>query len=231
MGSLYAVALGNAFGRLDPQAGAFVQLGTLAGIQNGTTGAVGDLARLPGGTLYGIQGNEDLVTIDPVAVASTLVGNVGSLNLFAIKFRSDGVLFGASLTDLYTINPKTAQTTHVGSFGISTAAFGYFDLAIDANGNVFLQVSYPNSTTGGTLYSVNSSTGAATQIGSIGFLVAATEFVSGTLYGFTACPTIPCPTGTASQVLTINPATGAGTVLVGETPQGVEISAAAPAGP
>jgi hypothetical protein len=48
--------------------------------------------------------------------------------------------------------------------------------------------------------------------------VLSAEFARGTLYGFT----------TSSQVITIDTATGVGTVLSNETPQGVKVFAAAP---
>jgi hypothetical protein len=48
---------------------------------------------------------------------SGTVGNTGlpTDNGLAIKFRHDGVLFGATFTDLYTIDPSTAQATLVGA--------------------------------------------------------------------------------------------------------------------
>jgi hypothetical protein len=213
------------FGMLDPKSGAFLRIGT--GSQPGPR--VGDLARSSGGTLYGIGSDWTLVTIDPIAGTSTMVGDTGGGNrIVAIKFRKDGVLFGASFTDLYTIDPVTAQATLVGPFGVSLGSGGIFvNLAIDASGNVFLEISYVSSAVSpgtGTLYAVNSSLGVATEIGPIGFVVAATEFAQGALYGFTGCSSPPCP---GSQVITIDTTTGAGTALATETPPGIEVFAGA----
>jgi hypothetical protein len=208
-GIFYAIDNNNQFGTLDPRTGVFAQTGILTGIIGGLSGSI---SRLPGGPLYGEQSNQDLVIIDPVSVTSTIVGNTGN-GIYGIRFRQDGVLFATSISDLYTINRTTAVATHIGSLG--TPGGGFVDLAFDASGNLFFQHS-PDAP--GTLYSVNTSSGFATAIGPIGFEVAAMDFAQGTMYGFT----------TDSRIITINTATGAGTVLVSETPQGVKVYAVTP---
>jgi hypothetical protein len=225
--AFYALAYTSEFGTLNPRTGVFAEIGVLgAGIEGG------DLTRSPGGKLYGLvpngqdPPNQDLVIIDPASVTWTLVGNIGLNrdNGVAIKFRQDGVLFAASFTDLYTIDPSTAQSTHVGALGAPAVPpdQGSIDLSFDANGNLFFQATASQASadagTSATLYSVNTSTGAATPIGPIGFEVIGMEFAQGTLYGFTR----------SSQVITIDPATGAGTALSSLTPSGVKVFAAAP---
>jgi hypothetical protein len=225
--AFYALIYPATFGTLTPQTGAFVQI---AAQQNGLVG--GDLALSPSGTLYGLDTSRNLIVINPVAVTSTIVGplsvNTGN-GLDAFKFRKDGVLFGVSFTDLYTIDPSTAATTHVGSLGVSADPQDHesIDLAFDANGNLFFTAtvgetpSTGNGPTGGTstLYSVNTATGLATTIGPIGFGVLGTEFAEKTLYGFT----------NTSQVITIDMTTGAGTALSNETPAGIKVFAVAAA--
>jgi hypothetical protein len=209
--TFYALAYTSELGTLSPQTGAFAEIGVLGSALQG-----GDLTRSPAGVLYAIQANQDLLIVDPVSATSTTVGNTGlpTDNGLAIKFRHDGVLFGATFTDLYTIDPSTAQATLVGALGAPTVPpdEGSIDLAFDANGNLLFQATANQATadsgTSGTLYSVNTSTGAATPIGPIGFEVIGTEFAQGTLYGFTR----------SSQVIMIDPATGAGTAVATETP-------------
>jgi hypothetical protein len=203
---LYAMSQNNEFGTVDVTTGVFTQVGTLS-IQSGS---FGDLARLPGGMLYGEQGNQDLVIVDPVTVTSTVVGNTGN-SIYAIKFRHDGVLFGASHTDLYTIDTVTANATHVGTFGVPSSS--YWDLAFDDQGNLFLTQS------SGSLYKVDTITGVATVVGSIGFSVVATDFDNGTLYGFTS----------DSKIISIDTKTGVGTLQTSEN-QGTWIWAVAVAG-
>lgn len=225
--TFYALAYASEFGTLNPQTGAFAKVGVLGAAIQG-----GDITLSPGGKLYGLLANEgsqttqDLVIIDPVSVTWTLVGNIGlnNSNGVAIKFRRDGVLYAASFTDLYTIDPSTAKATHVGALGAPMVPpdQGSIDLSFDANGNLFFQATANQASadagTAGTLYSVNTSTGAATLIGPIGFEVIGMEFAQGTLYGFTR----------NSQVITIDTATGAGTALASLTPSDVKVFAAAP---
>lgn len=203
----YAMAFGNQFGTLDAQTGAFTPRGILTGIQGGLSG---DITRSPAGVLYGEQSDHQLVSIDPVGLTSTPIGNTGN-GIFAIKYRPDGVLFGASNTDLYTIDPATGLATHIGVLGVPTSS--YYDLAFDPSGNLFFTES------AGSLYSVNTQTGAATVVGPIGFAVVGAEFGDGELYGFT----------TGSQVIKINTTTGAGTVVAMES-GAVTVFAAAPSG-
>jgi len=206
---LYAVATNSAFGTIDVATGTFTMTGTVSGL---TSGELGDLARLPGGPLYAMTSSSALAIVNPATAATTVVGSSGN-SIFAIKFRGDGVLFGASNTDLYTIDTTTGAATHVGSFGTPTST--YWDLSFDDAANLFLTRST------GTLYSVNVATGAATSIGSIGYSAVATDFDDGTLYGFT----------TDDQVISIDTTTGAGTLVAAETPAGTEIFAAATAAP
>src|ERR1700734_199317 len=70
--TFYALSGNAQLGTLDVQTGAFTVLGSLP--QIGT----GDLARLPGGTLYGQEDNQTLVTIDPTLVKTTTIGNTGN---------------------------------------------------------------------------------------------------------------------------------------------------------
>ena len=192
---LYAVVGGSgAFGTVDVQTGAFTQTGTLSGGPE-------DLARLPGGPLYAELSSHDLVIVDPATAQSTLIGNTGN-EIYAVKFRKDGVLFGASHTDLYTIDTTTAQAKHVGAFGVPSSA--YFDLSFDDQNNLYMTQS------SGTLYKVDATTGAATAIGPIGFAVNAVDFDQGTLYGFTS----------DSKIITINTSTGVGTLLANVSPAG-----------
>jgi hypothetical protein len=186
----YALAPNGQFGTLDVHTGAFTTIGTLNDFDTG------DFARLPGGTLYGVEDNQDFVTIDPVKLTTTPIGNTGN-GILVIKFRKDGTLFGASYTDLYTVDPTTAQATHIGKMG--SFAAGFYDLSFDDNNNLFLVQGMPSD-----LYSVDSTTGLATKIGATGFQVAAADYQIGTFYGFT----------TSGEIITIDTTTGAGKSLI-----------------
>jgi hypothetical protein len=205
----YAVTMGNQLGTIDLQTGAFTQIGTVNGIAGG--GDTEDLARLPGGLLYGSNTNSELFLIDPVALTTSLVGACGN-NIFGLAFRQDGTLFGCSDDTLYQINPNTGAPTLVGAMGVNSI---YYDIKFDSGGHLYL---VENS----TLYLVNTSTGQALQIGqsgAIGFVVWALDFDNGTLFGFT-------PGG---QIVSINTTTGVGTFVANET-ESSPIVTAAPGG-
>jgi hypothetical protein len=145
----YAVTLNNELGTIDLQTGAFTQLGTVTGISSGD---IGDLARLPGGLLYGMNASSELVLIDPVALTTSVVGDSGH-GILGLAFRPDGTLFGVSLgSGLYTINPNTGAATLVAA--LTGTGFpgigGDFDIKFDNTGHTYL-LTFNN------LYTVNTS--------------------------------------------------------------------------
>lgn len=198
----WAAANSGAFGTVNVQTGAFTQTGTLTGI---ASGLLGDLALSPGGTLYTELSDQTLATVDPVGTKVTVIGATGGNNIFAIRFRSDGVLFGGSHTDLFTIDPATATATHIGAFGVGTS--GYYDLVFDDHDTLFMTQNT------GMLYRVDTTTGAATAVGPMGLPIVGAAFAEGMLYGTT----------TDSAIVTINTTTGVGTRISMETPTGTFI--------
>ncbi len=179
------------------QTGAFTQLGTVSGI---SAGDIGDVARLPGGLLYGIDANSRLVLIDPVALTTSVVGASGN-SIFGLAFRPDGTLFGLSLNNhIYTIDPGTGAATSVALLTGFPGIQNFFDIKFDNAGHTWV-LSH------NVLYTVNLSTGVVTSVGSIGFNVYALDFENGVLYSFT----------TDGKILTIDTTTGAGTVAATET--------------
>ena len=201
----YAVTSANQLGTIDLQTGVFTQVGTVNGIAGATEG---DVTRLPGGLLYGVDSTSRLVLIDPVALTTSLVGPCGN-SIFALAFRKDGALFGASGSRLFTINPNTGAASLVGEMGVSSS---YWDIKFDDSGQLYLAAQT-------SLFKVNTSTGQATLVGAIGFPVWALNFENGTLYGFT----------TVGQITSINTTTGAGTLVSTQT-QSHPIIGAAPGG-
>jgi len=200
--------MGNQLGTIDLQTGAFTPIGTVNGIAGSDTE---DLARLPGGLLYGSNTNSELFLIDPVALTTSLVGACGN-NIFGLAFRQDGTLFGCSGNTLYQINPNTGAATLVGAMGVDSS---YYDIKFDSSGHLYL---VENS----TLYLVDTSTGQALQIGQsggIGFFVWALDFDNGTLFGFTS----------GGQIVSINTTTGVGTFVANES-QSSPIVTVAPGG-
>jgi len=207
-------ATASQFGSIDLQTGTFTPIGTLNGILGSATE---DLARLPGGLLYGSNTDSKLALVDPVTLTTSLVGVCGN-SLFGLAFRQDGTLFGCSSDTLYQINPNTGAATLVGAMGVNS---GYYDMKFDNAGNLYF-VGSPNLLEFPTLYQLNTTTGQALQIGqpgAVGFNVWALDYANGTLFGFTS----------GGQIVSINTTNGVGTFVANET-QPSPIVTAAPGG-
>jgi hypothetical protein len=167
-----------------------------------TIGPIGadlyDIALAPSGQLYGVDGVSNLYKINQDTGAATKVGQAG-YPLVGLAVSSGGTIYGSGSKQLVVINPATGSGTPVGS-GIGFTASG--DLAFDASGNLYMTASGTSSTD--LLVSVNTTTGVGTAVGAIGDPnVYGLGYSSGTLYG----------TDYQGNLLTIDPATGAGTVI------------------
>lgn len=126
----------------------------------GDMGAVmTDIAFDPAGNLFGIAFTT-LYRIDTTTGASTLVGNLNT-SVNSLVFSADGTLYAAN-NQLYTIDPVTAATSTVGNGATFYISSG--DLAF-VQGELYLSSSVPTSD---TLMRLDTATGAATSVGSLG---------------------------------------------------------------
>lgn len=178
------------------------------------------------GVLYGATSNDGgnpehaLVTIDPFSGAATLVGDLG-VPVGDIAFDSSGTLFawsgGGGSNSLATVDLSTGLATTVGPSGVpGGTACPAVGPANGGNGLSFsggiLYVS-PKGVAG-ALYSVNTSTGAATAgptmsgapITTCGALDSMATSSTGTLF---AIDTDRSSSPTTSRLVTINTSTGA----------------------
>jgi len=150
-----------------------VELDPSTGSLAATIGDVGHLVNgmawdATTGTLYATTSTNDvtfpdgLITINPATAAATTIGTgagFGSVLLPAVN--STGDLYGwwdPSQDDLIIFDKVTGVATRVGESGISTATHG---LAFDASDVLYL-VNYDTE-----VYTINTTTGAATSVGSI----------------------------------------------------------------
>lgn len=159
------------------------------------------------------------VSNSPVYIVSesigtgTLVGNSGFSSLNSLTKNSTGVLYSA--TDIYgnglgtevliTVNPQTGAGTHVVDLNFGSIRVDIRGLAFSPS-NVLYAINDTGTEGGGNpdnLWTINTSTGAGTSIGSTGFssVQDITFSPNGTLYGWDI----------SSGLLTINPATGVAT--------------------
>ncbi|MEF8873947.1 MAG: S8 family serine peptidase [Candidatus Thermoplasmatota archaeon] len=113
-------------------------------------------------TWYGSSYAGGLWTIDETDGSMNKVGDLG-LTLNGITYDdSTDTLYGAGGGSLYAVNPDTADTTEIGSFGIEDTMIG---IAADGFGNIYgTTVSSGND----DLYSIDPNTGEATSIGDTG---------------------------------------------------------------
>jgi hypothetical protein len=174
---------------------------------SGTAGAIGNIGvanvtdlAFQGPTLWGLTFDRFL-RIDPRTGGGTVIAPTGQADLNGLAVSMDGVIYTAGFANsqLLRIDPVTGAAAAVGNFGGGLTLNG--DLAFDSN-----NVLYAALTQGANvvLGRINLATGAAAVIGNIGFATCyGLAFHACRLYGVTD----------AGEVITINCATGAGSLI------------------
>lgn len=118
-----------------------------------------------GGILYAIANNGTLSTIDTDTYSVSSVGSLGVGNTFWTGAEYDGandrllVVDGDSGTRLFSVNVNTGAASLIGSHGIQRM----FGLAMDNNGVVYASQLHDSK----NLYRLNTTTAAATLVGSV----------------------------------------------------------------
>jgi hypothetical protein len=190
---------GGQFGTMDLGTGAFNPIGP------GDASGFDGLIAVPGGFLA-INGNNDLVRLDPQTGAETLIGNAG-VSLVVFNGAPGGPAFAADFTNnIYSINLSTGAATLIGSTGIPSVSSGFWGNSLTVIGST-LYYTYESQVPAqpSELYTLNTTTGAATPIGPTGAsIIVGSGFVDHTFYGFTGF-------NGSQQIVTIDPATGAAT--------------------
>jgi uncharacterized protein DUF6923 len=153
-----------------------------------------DIAFAPNGNLYGVDFNS-LFQINPTNAVLTYIGATG-VSVNALVFGTNGTLYSASpsAANLYTINLTTGAATPIGATGFTSAgdlAFNGGQLYLSSSASQLIQLNFGNTVLG-------------TNIGNIGFanVFGLATADNGVLYGVAG-----------TDVLSIDTATGAGTLL------------------
>jgi uncharacterized protein (TIGR03437 family) len=148
----------NPFGVVDLNSGAFTLIGNMG------SGGYDGLA-VANGTLYTEQ-NGLLYSVNTANANVTLIGGVtGSPNLASFGSTTTG-LYGlgstgsSSVATLFSINPATGAITAIGPIGASAIPNGQVYYARLSVGSSTLYMEFNSN-----LYTVNTTTGAATQVG------------------------------------------------------------------
>jgi hypothetical protein len=148
-----------------------------SGSQSGAYGAAFGTAAAPVApvrpTIYASDNNGDLYTVNLGTGKSHLIGDMG-VTLFDLAEDTHGNLYGVdSKSDLYRINSTTAKLTYIGYTGVFLNA-----LTFSSGGTL-----YAAGNNG--LYTLSTTTGHATEIGTIGSDISSGDLAfdkSGNLY-------------------------------------------------
>jgi uncharacterized protein (TIGR03437 family) len=188
-----ALGVENPFGIVDLNSGAFTLIGNMG------SGGYDGLA-VANGTLYTEQ-NGLLYAVNTANASLTLIGGVtGTPNLATFGSTTTG-LYGLAGTGsnvvatLFSINPQTGAITAIGPIGASVIpnGQGYYSRLSVGSSNLYMEFQ-------SNLYTINTTTGAATQVGttdSNGYLTSVLLLEYGTYY-----------VAADSNIATINVATG-----------------------
>jgi len=187
-----ALGVENPLGTVDLKSGAFTLIGNMG------SGGYDGLA-VANGVLYTEQ-NGLLYSVNTSNASLTLIGGLIGNNLATFGSTTTG-LYGLGSTGsfdeatLFSINPQTGAMTAVGPLGASAVPNGQGYYARLSVGSSTLYMEFNSN-----LYIINTTTGAATQVGatdSNGYLTSVPLFENGTYYS-----------GSGSEIGTINVTTG-----------------------
>ncbi len=172
-----ALGVQNPLGIVDLKTGVFTFIGNMG--NGGYTG----LAAL-NGVLYTEQ-NGLLYSVNTSNASLTLIGGINGANLAAFGSTTTG-LYGLAGTGsnvvatLFSINPQTGAMTTIGPLGASAVPNGQFSYAGLSVGSSTLYMEFNSN-----LYIINTTTGAATQVGTTStntYLTTLPLFENGTYY-------------------------------------------------
>ena len=191
---LGTAALGdqNPFGTVDLDTGVFTLIGNMG------SGGYDGLA-VANGILYTEQ-NGLLYSVNTTNANLTLVGGLNGNNLSTFGSTTTGLyglagLGSSQAATLFSINPETGAVTAIGPLGASAVPNGQGYYARFSVGSSTLYMEFQSN-----LYTINTATGAATEVGTTdtnGYLTSIPLFENGASYA-----------GSGSAIGTINVTTG-----------------------
>lgn len=221
----FVASASGQFGMANARNGQFMLIGFTPKVLSGV--AVG-----PKKALFGLDADNNLVSINPQSAAVTVVGNIGlpvasNGNVTLFTSLENGKLFGLDPANkLYSVNPSTGHATLIGFTGVPAPNFatcncvtanslagaeGYlyftFEVDDDASGKV---------TTPSALYRIDSYSGVATRIGAThaDAPIVGAGFIDDKLYGFT----FGMPVKQPNKIVHIDLETGAATFVTNQAP-------------
>jgi hypothetical protein len=202
--------VGGTFGTLDLGTGAFTLIATesttLSGLGVAGDGLYGSAAG--GSTFYGVDpANGDLTAIGNSGFDSNVTGSTSS----GIFGTDEGVVQGDNLLiSLYAIDPGTGGSRLLGDTNITFIVNEGSGGMSNGSSTLYYETTSPNGARDTILYSLNTVTGVASEIGDTGLPYPGLEamvFADGTLYA----------AGNNDDLYTLNTTTGQATYLEGIT--------------
>ncbi len=186
-----ALGVQNPLGIVDLNTGVFTLIGNMG------NGGYSGIAAV-NGVLYAEQ-NGLLYSVNTSNASLTLIGGIIGHNLATFGSTTTG-LYGlagntSNAATLFSINPQTGAITSIGPIGASVIPNGQGSYATFSVGSSTLYMEFQSN-----LYTINTTTGAATQVGTTdrnGYLTTVPLFENGRYYS-----------GSGSVVGTINVTTG-----------------------
>jgi hypothetical protein len=162
------------FGTIDSSTGVFTQISTLPIAQSGGI-AYDD------GTLFAQSIQSELILIDPVSGASSVIGNSG-LQLSSVGFAGglNGLFEVDYQSNLYSIDPNSGTASLIGATGLAANNGGWDTSLSDTGTNLYFTAGGAGSND--ELYEINPTTGVATDLGNTGVhSIAGSAIVDGNL--------------------------------------------------
>jgi hypothetical protein len=203
------------FGTMDLSTGVFMQIGPA-----NPAGYIG--ISTVGATVYAIDNNFNLVSINPMTGIPTVIGNTG-ISFPLLAGSPSGAQYAVDVNnDLYSINTTTGAATLIGPTGLPpipiTDPTAIFENSFAISSNALYYTYELVNSLAPALYTLNPSTGAATLVGPTQSGIVGAGFINNTLYGFTG------PFVSTTDIYTLDPATGSATLV---TPTPVTVFGAA----
>ena len=184
---VYSIFYDNRFGKIDDTTGKYTQIANLLVAQSYGIAYYH-------GTLYVEDSGNDLIQVDPLSGASTVIGSIGLSGVQSVVFAggANGLFAIDESSALYSINAATGKGTMIGSTGL-TANNGNWDTSLSSDGTD-LYFTAGHGSSADELYKVNTTTGHATDLGSTGVRgIAGSAIVNGNLelyqYNWNQCET------------------------------------------
>ncbi len=240
----YIVTDSDQFGTLNLSTGAFHQIGA------DTPGQQFDLVPGPKGSLFSLTATGNLESINTATGVTTVIGatglgmNVGSLaEVGGTLYATDGN------NNLYTVSASTGAAHLIGATGIPPIVFNPPTVSDESlygvGGKLYatfdtfkLPVSSPTLVVPPALYQINTTDGAATEVGSTMLGLSASVDVNGTFYVFhegladSSCVgPAPVPCRSDAEEFMLNLATGSTSFVTDVDPGATAIYGASPVAP